>query len=215
MLAVGAHPDDVELGCGATLAKHALAGDEVYILVMTAGATSRPMASKGETLLLRRQAAEAAKIIGAKTSVLSYPDQRLDSVDRLVLIKSIESTITKVRPEVVYTHHGGDLNLDHRLTQDAVRVACRPLPGGSVRALYAFEVASSTEWGSGFWPTSFVDVSGVPLERKRLALACYTGEMREAPHPRSIEALSWLGRWRGATAAVEAAEAFELVRELR
>lgn len=213
VLAVGAHPDDCELGAGATLAKHAAGGDEVSILALSAGAVSRGTPDvDGQADALRRQAIESADILGASVAVLNNPDQRFDSVDMLDLVRAIEAVIRQLEPERVYTHHGGDRNLDHRLTHDAVLTACRPVPGSSVRSVYAFEVASS--WGR-FWPNLFVDVSGLALERKAKALACYKDEMRAAPHPRSIEVLLALATWRGATVGVAAAEAFEVVLEIR
>jgi N-acetylglucosamine malate deacetylase 1 len=216
VLAVGAHPDDVELGCGATLARHVLAGDEAFVLVLGAGALSRDKAQAGDTLKLRRAAIDSAKLLGVRVAVLSYPDQRFDSVDFLLLVKSVESVIEQVQPERVYTHHGGDLNLDHRITHQAVLTACRPTPGHVVKRIEAFEVPSTTEWALEiFRPTSFVDVTGDALQRKLLALACYSTEMRDAPHPRSPQAIRALAHWRGATAGVHEAEAFSLVREIR
>jgi LmbE family N-acetylglucosaminyl deacetylase len=137
-------------------------------------------------------------------------------VDFLTLVKAVESVVEQVGPERVYTHHLADLNLDHRLTSQAVLTACRPVPGAKVKRIETFEVPSSTEWApEPFRPTSFVDVTGDALQRKLLALACYSSEMREAPHPRSPQAIRALAHWRGASCGVHEAEAFQLVRELR
>lgn len=216
ILAVGAHPDDVELGAGGTLARHTAAGDEAYILVLGTGATSRDHVAPGATLELRRQALESAQVLGARVCVLNYPDQRFDSVDFLELVKAVEGVIGQVTPERIYTHYAHDLNLDHRLTHQAVITACRPLPGALVRRIDSFEVPSATEWGGvAFAPTAFVDIQGEPLRRKLAALACYKGEMRDAPHPRSAVSLTALARWRGANSGFVEAEAFEVVRDLR
>jgi len=96
--------------------------------------------------------------------------------------------------------------------------ACRPAPGASVRAIYGYETASSTEWasenmGGVFHPVRFVDISKT-LERKRKALECYASEMHSFPHARSVEGLEALARWRGVSAGVQAAEAFTVVREI-
>lgn len=198
------------------MAKHVLAGDEVFVLVMGAGATSRSQSQPGDSMKLRRAAIDAAKLLGVKVAVLSHPDQRFDSVDFLLLVKAVEAVVEQVGADRVYTHHAGDLNLDHRLTHQAVVTACRPLPMAKVKRIEAFEVPSATEWGlEPFQPTSFVDVTGDPLQRKLLALACYSSEMREAPHPRSPQAIRALAHWRGSSAGVHEAEAFQLVRELR
>jgi LmbE family N-acetylglucosaminyl deacetylase len=216
VLAIGAHPDDVELAAGATLARHVLGGDDVVILTLTSGVMARGDAVEADVVELRSHAMDAAQVIGADLRMLNYPDQRLDTVDRLTLTKAVEGVIETMRPDAVYTHSAADRNLDHRITHDVVLTACRPLPGFSVRAVYAFEVPSSSEWGGrAFAPTVFVDVSGDAMQIKHRALACYRGEMCEFPHPRSVGGLSSLASWRGATAGVPAAEAFELVREIR
>lgn len=216
VLAVGAHPDDVELGAGGTLWKHAQAGDEVTILVMGSGAMSRDGATETDVQNLQSQAFQAATVLGASMRLLTFPDQRYDSVDFLQLVRAVERVVEELEPEVVYTHHGDDLNLDHRLTHQAVMTACRPLPKMSVRRIQAFEVVSTTEWGKIlFHPTSFVELTTDAFEAKAEALTAYVGEMRSPPHPRSLGVLEALARWRGSMAGVAKAEAFELLREIR
>jgi LmbE family N-acetylglucosaminyl deacetylase len=144
-------------------------------------------------------------------------DNRLDSVDLLDIVKLVEDHVSACRPDIVYTHHGGDLNIDHRRVHEAVLTACRPLPGMGSRAVYAFETPSSTEWADEtlpvFRPTRFVDISDT-LDTKLAALDAYESEMRAFPHPRSIESVTALARWRGACAGVAAAEAFVVVHEV-
>ncbi len=207
VLVVVSHPDDEILGAGATLAKHALAGDEVRVLILGRG---RPGAGSDTT------ASAAADVIGATVRLHDLPDNQFDTVPLLRIAELVEWAITEHQPEVIYTHHAGDLNVDHRRTHEAVLAACRPQGGCPVRQVLAFEVPSATEWGlSAFQPTVFVDVSGQPWARKRKALACYVSEMRAFPHPRSQTAISALAMWRGVMAGVQMAEAFELVRDIR
>ena len=224
VLVVVAHPDDEVLGCGGTIARHADAGDQVQVLIVAEGATSRQEQRNrnqaiDELSALAQAAQKAGAILGAKgVELLDLPDNRLDSLDRLDLIKQIEERISRHQPQVVYVHHAGDVNIDHRRLHEAVVTACRPTPGQPVRRLLSFEVASSTEWqppGSApaFQPNWFVDISS-QWPRKREALEAYASEMRPWPHARSIEALEHLARWRGAQVGVEAAEAFCLLREL-
>ena len=224
VLVVAAHPDDEVLGCGGTIAQHADAGDQVQVLIVAEGATSRQQQRDrihaGEELSGLAQAAKmAGSILGAAgVELLDLPDNRLDSLDRLDLIKRIEESIDRHQPQVVYVHHSGDVNVDHRRLHEAVVTACRPTPGHSVRRLLSFEVASSSEWqppGSApaFQPNWFVDISA-QWARKRKALVAYASEMRPWPHARSLEALEHLARWRGAQVGVEAAEAFCLLRQL-
>ena len=224
ILIVAAHPDDEVLGCGGTIARHADAGDLVHVLIVAEGATSRQQQrdrnqASDELSGLAQAAQKAGVILGAQgVELLGLPDNRLDSLDRLDLIKQIELRIARHQPQVVYVHHAGDVNIDHRRLHEAVVTACRPMPGQPVKRLLSFEVASSTEWqppGSApaFQPNWFVDISA-QWPRKREALEAYASEMRPWPHARSIQAVEHLARWRGAQVGVEAAEAFCLLRQL-
>lgn len=224
VLVVAAHPDDEVLGAGGTIARHADDGDVVQVLIVAEGATSRQgQRDREEAAIELSSLAKAAHMAGnilgaAAVELLSFPDNRLDSLDRLDLIKEIKRRIDMHQPQVVYTHHSGDVNIDHRRLHEAVVTASRPIPGQPVQRLLSFEVASSTEWqppGSApaFQPNWFVDISA-QWERKRQALEAYATEMRPWPHARSIEALVHLARWRGAQVGVEAAEAFCLLRQL-
>jgi LmbE family N-acetylglucosaminyl deacetylase len=224
VLVVAAHPDDEVLGCGGVIAKHADMGDSVNVLIVAEGATSRnhtleSSQATSELSYLAQSARAASQILGVNDlELLGYPDNRLDSIDRLDLIKVVEQRVQHCRPNVVYVHHSGDVNVDHRRLHEAVVTACRPIPGHPVKQLLAYEVASSTEWqpsasANSFQPNWFVDISD-QWERKREALVVYSREMRAWPHPRSLEALEHLARWRGAQVGVEAAEGFCLLRQL-
>jgi LmbE family N-acetylglucosaminyl deacetylase len=224
VLVVAAHPDDEILGCGGTIARHAEAGDDVDILILAEGITSRDdardqVARHHDLEKLHETARRAAVILGAREPRLRrLPDNRLDQVPLIEVAKIIEAIIAERRPEIVYTHHGGDLNIDHRVVHQSVLAACRPLPGASVRSVFTFETVSSTEWGSdalgeAFRPHRFVDITR-QLHRKRAALDCYRSEMRAFPHARSVEAIESLARWRGSSAGLDAAEAFMVVREV-
>ena len=217
ILVVAAHPDDEVLGCGGTIARHAAEGDNVHILILAEGATARDGSGGEELTALRAAARNAAEVLGAEPpDFLGLPDNRLDRLPLLDVIKPIEAVVANVKPAVVYTHHGGDLNVDHRVVHQAVLTACRPLPDSPVRAIYAFETVSSTEWASPddepFRPTRFVDITE-QLERKLKALGAYGMEVRPAPHARSLENVSALATHRGAGAGLTAAEAFMVVRE--
>lgn len=224
VLVVAAHPDDEVLGCGGTLARMASEGRAVHILLMADGETSR-VADAGQMsvpgrLAARNAAASAAcKILGCTSvEMLTLPDNRLDRLELLDVVKHIEAFVQRYQPSAVLTHHAGDVNIDHRVVHDAVITACRPQPGHPVKELLFFEVPSSTEWrppGSAepFNPNWFVDIS-MTLTKKLEALQAYEAELRAFPHPRSLKAVDALAQWRGATVGVEAAEAFVLGRKL-
>jgi N-acetylglucosamine malate deacetylase 1 len=222
ILVVAAHPDDEVLGCGGTIAKHIEQGDQVEVVILAEGITSRGnnqnQSNQSKALSELAQAAKRAnEILGVKKLTLNgFPDNRMDSMDRIEIIKYVEDVIRQCKPEIIYTHHAGDLNVDHRRTHESVVTASRIQPGCGIKTLLFFEVASSTEWqtaGSApyFMPNWFVDISST-LDKKLNALKAYAMEMREWPHPRSIRALQDLSRWRGTCVASEAAEAFMLGR---
>ena len=224
VLVVAAHPDDEVLGCGGAIARHADSGDQVQVLIVAEGSTSRQQERdraqvRDELSALAKAAQTAGSILGAAgVELLDLPDNRLDSLDRLDLVKRIEQCVQCHQPGCVYVHHAGDVNVDHRRLHEAVVTACRPSPGHVVKRLLSFEVASSTEWqvpGSApaFQPNWFVDISA-QWERKREALEAYASEMRSWPHARSLEAVEHLARWRGSQVGVDAAEAFCLLRQL-
>lgn len=224
VLVVAAHPDDEVLGCGGTIARHSAEGDTVNVLIVAEGFTSRMSVrdsnlSASDLNVLRECAYKASDILGvSRLDFLALPDNRLDSMDRLVLIKYIESHLALVKPNRVYFHHSGDVNIDHRLIHEAVVTSCRPIPQQQVRELLSFEVASSTEWqppGSSipFQPNWFVNISSY-WHLKKKALEVYSTEMRDWPHARSLDSLYHLAHWRGAQVGVDAAEAFCLHRNI-
>lgn len=219
VLIVAAHADDEALGCGGTVARHTAEGDEVHAIFMADGVNSRANSAVG--YLPRRIAAarQAHKILGLQSvKYLEFPDNCMDSVPLLKIVQTLEAVIDTLSPQVIYTHHHGDLNIDHRITHSAVMTACRPQPEGTVREIFSFEVLSSTEWATPtqdpFLPNAFVDISDY-LDQKIQALQAYQLEMRSAPHSRSIEHVECLARHRGNSVGVGAAEAFMLIRQIR
>ncbi|KFZ31362.1 GlcNAc-PI de-N-acetylase [Pseudidiomarina salinarum] len=219
VLVIAAHPDDEAIGCGGTIARHINEGDAVYALFMTNGVDARQRTFSRDAEI-RNEAAEAAKdALGVKEYFYNdFPDNQLDNVALLDIIQSIEKVISKLQPQVVYTHHNGDLNIDHRRTHEAVMTACRPQPDFCVREIYAFEVLSATEWNTPsfqpFTPNHFVDITPY-IEIKMNGIEAYSLEMRNTPHSRSKEHLEAIAKHRGNSVGFCAAEAFMVVRCLR
>ncbi len=220
---IAAHPDDEVLGFGGTIARHAEAGDAVHVLILATGLAARADdGASGDTSEdaieeLRARARDAATILDVgDIAFADFPDNRMDSVALLDVVKRVESFLDGSGATIVYGHHEGDLNIDHQIAARAVLTACRPLPGARVRRLFAGEVLSSSEYAAPadrFRPTTYVDISAT-LARKCDALRCYAGELRDWPHPRSVEAVEALARLRGSECGLEAAEAFALLREI-
>jgi N-acetylglucosamine malate deacetylase 1 len=219
ILVVSAHPDDEVLGCGGTIARHVKEGSQVYLIILGEGITSR--FSKREKGLgssalktLRTHISDASKLLGIKrTYTFDLPDNRFDSIDLLDIVKVIENVMNELKPDIIYTHHRNDLNIDHRIAFDATLTACRPIEGASVKEIYSYEVPSSTEWNYPcvFQPNVYIDVSKT-IKNKTAAMRAYKSEIRKWPHPRSEKAIIALSQKRGYEIGFDNAEAFELIR---
>ena len=213
VLVVVAHPDDEAIGCAGTILKHTLNGDKVQILILSDGFSSRLNGEKRDNT-----AYEVSSELGCKKPILcNFPDNKLDSIPLIDLVKRIEQVISEFSPEIIYTHHVGDLNIDHQITHKAVMTACRPLPNSNVKQIYAFEILSSSEWQTPgyfpFIPNVYVDISNY-IETKKQILIMYGEEMRDFPHSRSIENIINLASLRGASVGINYAEAFMLLRKV-
>ena len=224
VLVLAAHPDDEVLGCGGTIARLVAEGAEVNIVFFTNGVNARQHemshTEKKAAVNVRKAASRAAmSILGANSVIFGdYPDNRMDSVDLLDIIQFVEQHVSDYTPEVIFTHHANDLNIDHRIVHQAAITACRPQPNHCVQTLLFFEVPSSTEWqipasSLVFSPNCFVDITDY-LDIRLRALEAYSDEMRLWPHSRSLKAVESLAGWRGATVGLEAAEAFMLGRNI-
>ena len=214
VLVIAAHPDDEVLGCGGAIARHTALGDQVHVLFMADGETSRTSLVKDLEEKRRHAAQGAMDVLGVGERIfLDWPDNRLDTIPMLDLVQSIEPVIMRLCPDIIYTHFDGDLNIDHQQTARAVFTACRPQPEFSVTKIICFEVLSSTEWNptQHFTPNYWVDVSDY-LSVKEEALSFYDTEMRDYPHSRSYHNVRQLAGVRGATIGAEYAEAFMIVR---
>lgn len=218
VLVVAAHSDDEALGCAGTMAKHVAQGDQVHVLFMTDGVGSRDLDNSQASARLC-SAQKAADIIGVKSMQnLDFPDNKMDTVALLDVTQAIEKRISELQAEIIYTHHIGDLNIDHQVTHKAVMTACRPQPGFCVKEIYAFEVLSSTEWQTPglmpFMPNVFIDITDY-IKTKRKVLDAYIVEMRQVPHSRSIENVISQASVRGNALGLEYAESFCLVRGVK
>ncbi len=217
MVIFAAHPDDEVLGCGATAARLAREGHVVIPVVVCENASVRYGGEMKQNL--EKWARSCADILGIADPVfLGLPDQRLDKYSALEMAQTLEQVIVDLQPEVVFTHHGGDINKDHRVVFEATMVATRPLPASRVQTVYTYETISSTEWATtgfyaSFLPNTFFNVSET-LELKIEAFGQYLSEVRDFPHPRSLEGIRVRARDWGARVGVPAAEAFQLVRSL-
>jgi N-acetylglucosamine malate deacetylase 1 len=232
ILIIVAHPDDEVIGMGGTILKHREKGDTVKIIYLATGITSRRKSGhvnvsdykfskkesdvmKKEIEKLRVNAKNSCKCLKVtKQKFYDFPDNEMDSIPLLKVIKVIEKEIDEIKPEIVYTHHYGDLNIDHRVVFNAVLTACRPI-NSSVREMISFYNSSSTEWNypSKFNPNYFVNITK-QLSYKINAMKEYREELREFPHPRSLKNLKNTAQYWGSISDCIAAESFEIIRKI-
>lgn len=226
ILLVVAHPDDELLGLGASMNRFILDyGVYVKVVILGEGITSRSEVRdverwQEELKVHRENTQNAIKAIGYhELAMKDFPDNRFDTVPLLSIIKSIENEIEQFNPECIFTHHGGDVNIDHQRTFEAVITACRPIPGQKVNTIITFETPSGTEWRSPsdprhFLPNFFVEVSLNNLNAKILGMESYEFEKRPYPHPRSPDALTIQAQRWGVSIGTELAEAFCIIRQI-
>jgi len=233
ILVIAAHPDDEVLGMGGTISKYCKNGDKVKIVIMATGIFARrssnfinnkeykiPNQTEKQMLKqikeIRKHAKQSAKIMGVTDiDFFDFPDNEMDKVSLLEVVKTIEKIIHDFKPNIVYTHSKHDVNIDHRILCDATLVATRPVPGSKIKQVLSFEIPSSTEWyfPSQFSPNIFEDISK-ELTKKKNALKAYKTEIRKFPHPRSSDALEIIAKKWGTVCGFNAAEAFTLIRQL-
>jgi len=212
ILVVAAHPDDDILGCGGVISVFSrIESCEVRTIYLSNGVGSRDD-TPDDAVEKRLDAMQKAnEIVGVERAEVGlFEDQRFDQYPIIELTKWVEGFVDDFKPTTVFTHSAADLNCDHRCTHEAVVTVCRPVPGSSVKLLLFFEVASSTEWGeSAFRPNVYLPVN---LNAKMAALQCYTGELRNFPHSRSMTNITNKALLRGSEVGLPAREAFELGR---
>lgn len=215
VLVVAAHPDDEVIGVGGTMARHAAAGDDVFVAVLTEGATVQFPGEPDKISLKGDQAVRVAAMLGARRVFFgNFPDQRLDSLPVLEVNRFVEGVFREVGPQVVYTHHYADLNADHRVAYEAAAVAARPFSLPSFERLLCYAVDTIPHAGQGAPQFNvFSDISET-LELKLEAMRVYETEVREYPHPRSLDAMRYTALRNGSAVGLRAAEQFQLVLEV-
>ena len=222
VLVIAAHPDDEVLGVGGTIAKLSAEGVDCHLLIVTDGSSSQYRDSDHLHEIIEAKKLETkgcADLLGFKS--IHYGelhDMKLDKTPHIVINQVIEKVIDEVQPDTVFTHFWGDVNRDHQEVYKSTLVAVRPVMGQVVRELYCYRVPSSTEWTPNkadtmFMANFFVDIEKF-TEQKYKAFACYSTELREYPHPRSVQYLREADKAVGLRVGLLAAEEFVMLRKL-
>lgn len=217
VLVIAPHADDEILGVGGTIAKYVAEGHDVYVCVVTCGHES--MFPKEVLEKLRCEAKDAHQYLEIKeTFFLDFPAVLLSEIPKHEINRRVNQIIDEVQPQIVFIPHFGDMHLDHYIVSQSAMVSVRPIKQHKVIEVYSYETLSETEWNvthvtNAFIPNTYVDISNY-LDKKIKAMSCFTTQLTEFPHPRSLEAIVALAKLRGSTVGVRAAEAFCMIRRI-
>lgn len=215
VLAVGAHPDDLEILCAGTLAKYAARDDQVTMAIATNGEVGSNTLPKEEIAAVRKKEAEAsAKILGAEFIWMGYPDEFLFSNEQTRL--DFLNMVRRARPDIILTHGPTDYHPDHRTTGQIlwdIRVMTTvpniktdaPICSKIPEIFYCDNVA-----GIDFVPEHYVDISET-FELKQKMLACHKSQsifLEEQYDISYLQFIEYIGRYRGLQCGVKYAECF-------
>jgi LmbE family N-acetylglucosaminyl deacetylase len=195
VLAIGAHPDDVEIGVGGTLAAHSQLGHEVAVLTLSRGARG------GLEQERARESEQAAQVFGAKLYLEDLEDTRISEGDPTIRI--ISRVIGEVRPTMIYTHSVHDVHQDHRNTHRAVMVA-----GRQIGRVFCFQSPSATV---DFRPSKFVPIDA-QLDAKLQAIEAFGSQVALRPYLEP-DLISATARYWSRFSDGRYAEAFEVIRD--
>lgn len=195
VLAIGAHPDDIELGCGGTLAKHAAVGDDVVMLVLTDG-----RAGPGNVVARVAEARAAAAVLGAEIVFGGLTDGALGASRESVSV--IEDVLREFPPSVIYTHSDSDSHQDHRAVAESTLSAARDFA-----TVLHYQAPSSRS----FNPKIFVALDEESLRMKLDALNKHASQVKNSPRV-SFDAIDAAARYWGTQARTKLAEGFEITR---
>ena len=222
IMLVAAHPDDELLGSAGTLLFFKKKGYQIKIIFLSDGESSRNIGEKRKKTLIKQRKVQATKVSKLckfkEPSFAEFPDNCLDTIPMLKIVKFIENEIKKFKPSIIITRNENDLNIDHKLVFKAVVTATRPSTKTFVNSIYCFETLSSTENNFSknkvnFNPNLYFDISSF-INKKINLLKIYNKEIKKYPHSRSLESVKVLAKYRGTQIGVKYAEAFYLLRKL-
>ncbi len=218
ILIIAAHPDDEVLGCGGLISKYKDT-NEINIIFVSDGESSRKSNKKliQKKISMRKKSSLnlCKKFNLNKPIFLNFPDNQIDSVPLLKIVQKLEKYLRIFKPNMVFTHYENCLNIDHRITFNAVVTACRPIKNSFVKKIVSFEIPSSTDWnlgkGRAFQPNYFIDISSHINEKIKM-IKFYKSELKKYPHSRSIKSITSLASFRGVSCGTRYAEGFYLHR---
>tara|TARA_B100001059_G_C17781701_1_gene554601 strand:- start:327 stop:1001 length:675 start_codon:yes stop_codon:yes gene_type:complete len=217
ILVLVAHADDEIIGCGGTLAKLSK-NNKIMCVFYSDGETSRITSNTSDILKRKKNALKVSNSLNInKPMFLNFKDNQLDTYPLLEIIKETEKIINKFKPDIIFTHFDGDLNIDHQIVSRAVKTAIRPVLNKNIEKLYMMEILSSTNLmlnkNDAFYPNTYIDITQ-SIKVKEKCLKIYKDEMMIYPKIRSIHSIINLNAYRGSEISSKFCESFILVREI-
>ena len=210
ILVIAPHNDDEVLGVGGTIAKYSAQGHHVTVCEVTSG-------DKTLWKMISEEASAAHTVLGVEDfRCLHLPVVDMRNTITSELNRKFEELVRSIKPEIAFIPHKGDMHVDHQETAKAAMVALRPYSNPQLRAIYAYETLSETEWNipsveNAFIPDTWNDI-GEFIQKKQDAMKCYKSQISDFPNPRSIEAIEALAKLRGSTIGYKYAESFMTIR---
>lgn len=214
VLVFAPHNDDEVLGVGGTIAKYIEQGHKVYVCEVTSGKDQKRLDN------IKNEALAAHKVLGiTETFFLDLPVVGLADIPTKKLNTAFFDIVKKIKPDIAYIPHKGDMHIDHTMVSEAAMVALRPVNNPQLKEIYAYETLSETEWNipspdNIFVPNVWVDITGT-IDKKIESMKCYKSQLYDFPHPRSLEAIKALSKLRGSTVCVHNAESFMQIRSIK
>ena len=214
-LFVVAHPDDEILGGLGTINSLIRQGHSVAVQIM-----STRSATREDSAELKKITKEVHKEIGINGTYFSdYHMVRFGQSDRMAMTRDIEDVIRREEPDFIFTHDKCDIHHDHRVLAEVVLEASKLYMRGTgynhvISGIYGMEILTSTEWGDGFIPNAYFEISEKDISKKEELLKRYMGVVRDLPHPRNYETFKALARFRGAQCGLIYAEAHRKISEV-
>ena len=215
ILVFSAHPDDAEIGMGATISKLSKSKNNIIIVYFNTGLDARGRQTKDKHEDMTSSMKRSCKILGVKKyHIENFPDNQFDTIPLLMIIKTVEKYLEKYDPVAVYTHSTSELNIDHQIIHRAVITACRPTVFPNIKKLLCFSVPETTINNPDvrFMPNFYEILTADNMAKKISSLNQYESELREYPHPRSELGIMKIAERDGIEVNCEYAERFEIAR---
>lgn len=215
-LVISPHPDDEVLGAGGTLFKRkTFKKNSLYWIIVT---RLNPSISIKKILKRNNEIKKISKLFGfKKVFQLSFNTTELDSSSKKKLIQDFSDIFNQIKPNELFVPHFSDVHSDHKIVSEVISSCTKNFRFPYIKKILAYEVLSETDYNLNrkqiFFPNYYEDITKF-LTKKKNAMKVYKSEIKNFPFPRSVKTIDALARLRGSQIGKNAAESFEVLREI-